>query len=33
MDEIDGILNCNGLKYGVDKFGTFSFINIDGIKI
>jgi len=26
MDEIDGILNYNGLKYGVYKFNTFWFI-------
>jgi hypothetical protein len=31
MDEIDGIYNCNGLKYGTYKiFDTFRFINIDG---
>jgi hypothetical protein len=31
MDEIDGIWNCNGLKYGTYKnFDTFWLINIDG---
>ncbi len=30
MDEIDGIQNCNGLKYGIYKKNyTFGFINID----
>jgi len=34
MDEIDGIYNYNGLKYGTYKiFDTFWFIGIDGTKI
>ncbi len=31
MAEINGILNCNGLKYGTYKiFDTFWLINVDG---
>jgi hypothetical protein len=31
MDEIDGIYNCSGLKYGTyKKFNTFWLTNIDG---
>ncbi len=31
MDETDGILNYNGIKYGTYKiFDTFSLINVDG---
>jgi hypothetical protein len=31
MDEIDGIYNWSGLKYGIYKiFDTFWLINIDG---
>ncbi len=31
MDDIDGILKCNGLKYGTYKiFDTFWPINING---
>jgi hypothetical protein len=31
MDDIDGIYNCNGLKYGNYKiFETFWLINING---
>jgi hypothetical protein len=30
MDDIDGIYNCNGLKYGIYKrFNTFWLININ----
>jgi hypothetical protein len=31
MDDIDGVLNCSGLKYKIYKiFDTFWLINIDG---